>query len=133
MNPEPGISSIDQYIEQFPAPVRKKLAELRALIRKLVPEAEEKISYQMPCFHLNGNLVYFAAHAKHIGFYPTPSGITAFEKELAGYECSKGAIQLPMDEPLPTALITKIVQYRRSENLARAGAGKGTVKKKQKR
>lgn len=130
MKGDSGVSTIDQYIRQFPEPVQKKLADLRALIRKLVPEAEEKISYQMPCFHLNGNLVYFAAHAKHIGFYPTPSGITAFEKELAGYECSKGAIQFPMDKPLPTDLITKIVQYRRSENLARAGTGTAPKKKK---
>jgi uncharacterized protein YdhG (YjbR/CyaY superfamily) len=113
--------TIDDYIRQFPEPVRKKLTSLRTLVRKLVPEAKEKISYGMPCFYLNGNLVYFAAHATHIGLYPTPSGITAFKKELAGYECSKGAIQFPTERTLPVDLISKIVRFRRSESLAKAG------------
>jgi len=119
-----AIATVDEYIRQYPVPVQKRLKALRALIRKLVPEAQEKISYLMPCFYLEGALVYFGAHTRHIGFYPTASGIAAFRAELAGYECSKGAIQLPMDRPLPTALLTKIVRFRKSENLARAAARK---------
>jgi len=116
-------STIDQYIGQFPASVRRRLQEVRELVRGLVPEAEERISYRMPCFYLHGVLVYFAAHTGHIGFYPTPSGISAFRNELAAYECSKGAVQFPLDTPLPAGLIRKIVRFRRAENVARAAAG----------
>lgn len=124
MRPHSAVT-VDDYIQQSPEAARKKLTDLRVLIRKLVPEAEEKISYGMPCFYLNGNLVYFAAHAAHIGLYPTPSGITAFRKELAGYECSKGAIQFPMEKALPVGLISRIVRFRRSESLAKARAKPG--------
>ncbi|HTZ52591.1 MAG TPA: DUF1801 domain-containing protein [Spirochaetia bacterium] len=115
-------AAIDQYIDQFPAPARRKLQEIRKLVLGLVPEAEERISYRMPCFYLQGVLVYFAAHERHIGFYPTPSGISAFKSELAGYECSKGAVQFPLDKPLPAGLIRKIVNFRRAENVAKAAA-----------
>jgi uncharacterized protein YdhG (YjbR/CyaY superfamily) len=121
MKTQPGFSSIDEYIRRFPPPVQKKLTELRTLVRKLAPGAQETISYQMPCFRLGGNLVYFAAHARHIGFYPTASGVANFEKELQRYEHSRGAIQFPMDEPLPIGLITRIVRFRVAENTAAAG------------
>jgi uncharacterized protein YdhG (YjbR/CyaY superfamily) len=110
-------SSIDEYIAQFPAEIQQKLQEIRAVIHAAAPEATEKISYQMPTFCLHGNLVHFAAFKKHIGFYPVPSGIAAFEEELAPYKRSKGAVQFPLDEPIPTELIGRIVQFRVAENL----------------
>lgn len=110
------ITSIDQYIHGFPEQVQAILSELRATIRLAAPEAIEKISYQMPTFYFNGNLVHFAACKGHIGFYPTPGGITPFTQELKAYKTSKGAIQFPLEEPLPLQLITKIVEFRVKEN-----------------
>ena len=110
-------STIDEYIAQFPDDIQQKLQEIRAVIHAAAPEATEKISYQMPTFYLRGNLVHFAAFKKHIGFYPVPSGIAAFEAELAPYKRSKGAVQFPLDEPIPTELIGRIVQFRVAENL----------------
>ena len=115
-------SSIDEYISIFPQEVQKKLIELRATIRASAPEAEEKISYQMPTFALKGNLVHFAAYQKHIGFYPAPSGIQEFKKELSVYEGAKGSVKFPIDKPLPLELISKIVKFRVSENLKNAEA-----------
>jgi len=112
-----GYKSIDEYILSFPADVQEKLTELRMLIRLAAPGAEEKISYQMPTFYLNGNLVHFAAYAKHIGFYPTPSGIEKFKRELSEYKHAKGSVQFPQGEPLPVDLIEKIVRFRVEENL----------------
>lgn len=111
--------NIDEYIQSFPAEVRTILNRLRQTIRKAAPEVEEAISYRMPTFKLNGNLVHFAAYKNHIGFYPTPSGIEAFEADLSIYKTSKGAIQFPIDKELPLELITKIVQFRVQENLAK--------------
>jgi uncharacterized protein YdhG (YjbR/CyaY superfamily) len=108
--------SIDEYIRSFPRDVQKKLRELRKLIREQAPQAQEKISYQMPTFFLNGNLVHFAAYSKHIGFYPTPSAISAFKSRLSKYENAKGSVQFPLDEPLPIQLIKQIVRFRVSEN-----------------
>ena len=96
------------------------MQELRAAIIAAAPGAEEKISYQMPTFYLKGNLVHFAALKNHIGFYPTPSGVQAFIKETAKYASTKGAIQFPLDEPLPLKLVSKIVKFRVKENLKRA-------------
>jgi uncharacterized protein YdhG (YjbR/CyaY superfamily) len=110
-------NSIDEYIGTFPENVQKKLKELRKTIREQAPDAEEKISYQMPTFYLNGNLVHFAAFAKHIGFFPTPAGIDAYEDELAKYRSGKGTLQFPLAEPLPLELIKKIVKTRVDENL----------------
>ena len=115
-----GFASIDDYIATFPADVQKKLEELRAAIRAAAPAAEEKISYQMPTFALKGNLVHFAAWKTHIGFYPAPSGIAAFQNELAKYANSKGAVQFPLEQPLPLKLISKIVKFRVAENLKKA-------------
>ena len=115
-----GFASIDDYIATFPADVQKKLEELRAAIRAAAPTAEEKISYQMPTFALKGNLVHFAAWKTHIGFYPAPSGIAAFQNELAKYANSKGAVQFPLEQPLPLKLISKIVKFRVAENLEKA-------------
>jgi len=108
--------SIDEYISWFPKSVQQKLEEMRALIHETAPKANEKISYQMPAFELNGILVYFAAFSKHIGFYPTSSGVDAFKGELGEYNHSKGAIQFPLDKPLPMELIRRIVTFRLEEN-----------------
>lgn len=108
---------ISAYISQFPDAVQSKLNELRALIRTLAPEATEKFSYQMPTFYLEGNLVHFAGYKNHIGFYPAPSGISAFEEEIKKYKYAKGSVQFPVDAPLPLDLITKIVKFRVDENL----------------
>lgn len=117
---EQTISTIDEYIAAFPAGVQKKLQEMRAAIKAAAPKASEKISYQMPTFVLNGNLVHFAAFKNHLGFYPVPTGIDKFKKELAAYKTSKGAVQFPLDKPLPLALIRRIVKFRVAENLKKA-------------
>lgn len=106
------INSIDQYISTFPETVQLLLQQVRATIQHAAPDATEAISYAMPTFKLNGNLVHFAGYKNHIGFYPTPSGIEPFKDELTRYKCSKGAIQFPIDAPLPIALIRKIVLHR---------------------
>ena len=113
-------ASIDEYIALFPKDIQKKLEELRATIKAAAPDAKEKIRYQMPTFDLYGNLVHFAAHKNHIGFYPTPSGIDAFKNELSVYEGAKGSVQFPLDKPLPLKLIRKIVKFRVAENVEKA-------------
>ena len=110
-------TSIDEYIAQCPEDVQSILKKIRAVIKESAPEATERISYRMPTFYLRGNLVHFAAHSHHIGFYPTPSGIEAFKEELSVYESSKGAVQFPLDKSMPYELISKIVKYRVAENL----------------
>ena len=117
-----GFATIDEYIASCPAEVQAILQGLRATIRAAAPDAEERISYQMPVFVQYGNLVYFAAGKHHIGLYPTASGIAAFTADLAGYDFSKGAIRFPIDQPLPMDLISKIVRFRVAENLAKAAA-----------
>jgi uncharacterized protein YdhG (YjbR/CyaY superfamily) len=112
-------ASIDGYIADFPPDVQDILEEMRRTIREAAPDAEEAISYQMPTFKLNGNLVHFAAYKKHIGFYPTPSGVEAFRDELSAYKVSKGAIQFPIGQPMPLDLVRRIVEYRVEENLAK--------------
>ncbi|MFL9482466.1 iron chaperone [Chitinophagaceae bacterium LWZ2-11] len=111
--------NIDAYIATFPEAVQILLEKMRTTVKKAAPTAEETISYGMPTFKLHGNLVYFAAYKNHIGFYPTPSGIKAFAEEIAKYKNSKGAVQFPLDKPLPLALITKIVKFRVAECLAK--------------
>jgi len=117
---------IDEYILNFPADVQEKLKRLRKVIKESAPDAEEKITYQMPTYALYGNLVHFAAYKNHIGFYPTPSGVDAFKEELSEYKLAKGSVQFPLDEPLPNELISKIVKFRVAENIAKA---KGKSKK----
>ena len=113
---------IDEYIATFPDELQSLLKDLKATIKAAAPNAEEKISYGMPTFFLNGNLVHFAAFKNHIGFYPTPGGIEAFKKELSIYKGAKGSVQFPLDQPLPLKLISKIVKFRVAENLKHAGA-----------
>ncbi len=116
--------NIDEYILSFPEETKKKLEQLRVTINKAAPQANKVISYAMPAFKLNGMLVYFAAYEKHIGFYPTSSGIEAFKKELSIYKGAKGSVQFPLDKPLPLALISKIVKFRIKENLQKAALKK---------
>lgn len=120
MNNLIGIQAIDDYIAAFPEEVQVKLAAIHRLIAGEVPDAAVKISYGMPTFVLKGNLVHFAAFKNHIGFYPAPSGIQAFQGELAGYKTSKGAIQFPLDKPIPYELIAKITAYRVTQNLSKS-------------
>ena len=108
---------IDEYLEHRSSEDQRLLRQMRATIGKAAPDAEEKISYGIPTFYLNGNLVHFAAFAKHIGFYPTASGIAAFTKQLDPFGSSKGAVRFPKDKPLPLALVTQIVKFRVKENL----------------
>lgn len=110
-------ASIDAYIAGFPEDIQRKLEQLRTTIKKAAPEATEIISYAIPTFTLNGHLVHFAAFKNHIGFYATPSGNKAFEKELSLYKTGKGSVQFPLDTPLPLDLITRMVKCRVAENL----------------
>lgn len=113
-------ASVDEYIAGFPEEVQLLLDQVRETIKKAAPIAEELISYQMPAYKMNGMLVYFAAFSKHIGFYPTASGIEAFKKELSIYKGAKGSVQFPHNKPLPLDLIARIVEYRVKENLLKA-------------
>ena len=115
---EKQFKTIDDYIKIFPQDVESILERMRQTIRKATPEAVESISYQMPTFKLNGkNLVYFAGYKNHIGFYPVPSGIRAFKKELSQYRTGKGSLQFPIDKPVPYDLVKKIVMFRVKENM----------------
>lgn len=113
--------TISEYIATQPKDTQKLLKQFRTALKKLVPKRKETISYGMPTIDLDGkHLVHFAGFKKHIGFYPTPSGVLAFKKELDGkYVYSKGAIQFPLDKPLPISLITKIVRFRIGEQKSR--------------
>lgn len=116
MNKLPPPKTIDDYIKKFPEDIQTILKKVRQTIRQTAPEATETISYQMPTFKLNGNLVHFAVWKNHLGFYPAPSGIKAFTKELQAYKNSKGAIQFPLDQSIPYSLIKKITAFRVKEN-----------------
>jgi len=121
--------TIDEYIETFPKDVQSILKKMRQTIRRAAPEAEEAISYQIPGFKLNGNLVWFAAFKNHIGFYPMKTGIQAFKKELSAYKGAKRSVQFPMEKTIRYDLVKKIVMFRRKENLEkkrqRESAAKG--------
>ncbi len=109
-------NNVDEYISQFPDNVQEILCELLRVIKDSAPDAEEKISYQMPTFYLYGNLVHFVAYKNHIGFYLTSSGIEAFKDELSIYRNARGSVQFPIDKPVPFELIKKIVEFRIKEN-----------------
>ena len=116
--------TIDEYIKGYPKNIQKLLNGIRHTIKKAAPEATEKISYQIPTFYLNGNLVHFAAFRDHISFFPTSAGVEAFKDELSEYKTAKGTIQFPLDKPIPLDLITSITEYRVSQ------VKKGPVKSK---
>ncbi|TGD56934.1 iron chaperone [Flavobacterium humi] len=113
----PKPKNMDEYIGGFPAEVQEILEKVRLTIRLAAPGAEEKISYSMPAFALNGILVYFAAYKHHIGLYGFPTTNDAFAKELSGYKTGRGSVQFPLDEPMPLDLIRRIVLFRAEENL----------------
>lgn len=112
----PTPTTIDAYIGGFPNDVQEILQEIRRIIRAAAPDAVEAITYQIPTFVWHGNLVHFAALQHHIGFYPTPSGITQFESALSPYKSAKGSVQFPLDAPIPYDLIAEIVAFRVAEN-----------------
>jgi len=116
----PKPKNVKEYIAQFPDSTQQLLNTLRKTIQTAAPEAKEVINYGMPTFQLNGNLVHFAAYKNHIGFYPSPSGLTAFDDEVSNYKNSKGAVQFPLNSSLPLELISKIVKFRVKENLAKS-------------
>ena len=123
MKSKPAIN-VDEYIASFPKEVQQLLKQMRTTIKAAAPKAEELISYGMPGYKHHGMLVYFAGYKNHIGFYATPTGHEAFEKELSKYKQGKGSVQFPVEEPLPLALITKIVKFRIKENEEKAAMKK---------
>lgn len=114
---KPAPTTVDEYIAQAPQDVQPILNKIRAAIKEAAPQAQEKISYKMPGYYDHGQLVWFGLHAQHIGFYPTGSGVEAFKEELSAYKTSKGAVQFPLDQPIPWNLIRKIVKFKLAENL----------------
>lgn len=109
-------TNIDEYIAEFPSATQQVLQQMRELIKSVAPGATETISYAIPTFDLNKkHLVHFAGYAQHIGLYPSPSGIAAFQAELTPYKRAKGSVQFPLSEPLPTDLIRRIVEFRIAE------------------
>ncbi|MBC1483043.1 iron chaperone [Listeria sp. FSL L7-1509] len=125
-----AFSTIDEYIEGMPPETQATLQRIRETIQAVAPEATEKISYQMPTFYFEGNLVHFAVAKNHFGFYPAPSGIVAFESEISEYKHSKGAVQFPINQPVPYDLITKMVTFRLAENKQKAAEKLAKKKKK---
>jgi uncharacterized protein YdhG (YjbR/CyaY superfamily) len=118
--PSKKFTTIDQYLSTFSEPIRNKLETLRNVIKKAAPRAEEVISYNMPAIKQHGVLVYYAGYKGHIGFYPTGSGIEAFQKELSAYESSKGAVKFPLDKAIPAGLVGRIVKYRIKQDQEKA-------------
>jgi uncharacterized protein YdhG (YjbR/CyaY superfamily) len=123
-----SLTTVDEYIAQYPKDVQQILVKIREVIKESAPEAVEKISYQMPGYDLNGYLVYFAANKRHIGFYPRTSAMEAAIPELVNYQGTKGSVHFPLDQPIPYDVIRKIVAVRVKENLEKAEA-KGKRKK----
>jgi uncharacterized protein YdhG (YjbR/CyaY superfamily) len=113
------VKNIDEYIADFPENIQLILEQIREIIKKAAPEAEETIKYGMPTFTLNGNLVYFAAFKNHIGFYPVPTGIEAFKEQFSPYKTGKGSVQFPLDQPMPLDLIAQVVKFRVEQNLSK--------------
>ncbi|MEZ4712710.1 MAG: DUF1801 domain-containing protein [Caldilineaceae bacterium] len=122
---------IDEYIAGQPPEIQQILQQIRQTIQQAAPEAAEAISYQLPTFKLQGNLVHFGAFKKHIGFYPAPSGLEQFKAELAAYKGAKGSVQFPLDQPMPLDLIRRITEFRVGENLAKATAKKSKPQRPQ--
>jgi uncharacterized protein YdhG (YjbR/CyaY superfamily) len=114
------VQTVEDYIRTYPAEVKKVLTNLREIIKKAAPNAEEVISYNMPAFRLEGMLVWYAGYKHHVGFYPKPSAIEAFKEHLSAYKLSKGTVQFTLDKPLPVRLIMQMVKYRIKENVEKA-------------
>lgn len=125
-------SNFEQYILNYPEEIGERLQKIRSLVKKIAPDADEKISYGMPAFTLHGMLIYYAAHTRHIGLYPFTSAIEAFRDELKDYKTAKGSIQFPNNKPLPLKLISQIIEFRVAENRANAEL-KAQLKSRKKR
>lgn len=121
--------NIDAYIASFPPDIRQLLQQIRATIAEAAPQAKEVISYGMPAFKTESMLVYFAAHTKHIGFYPFGSAIEKYKTALSKYKTAKGSVQFPFEQPLPLDLISNMIRFRLKENTERAAAKKLKTKK----
>ncbi len=106
---------VDAYIGSFSGLAHQRLLEIRWVIRGVIPQARERIAYAMPTYYYRENVVHFAGFKKHIGFFPTPSGIGAFESETKKFVCSKGGIQFPLETEIPRTLVESIVEYRMRE------------------
>ncbi len=116
MSDIPGSQLVDDYIAGFTPEVQSRMLRLRAVIHEEVPDLSEKIAYGMPTFvYRKKNFVHFAGFAKHIGFYPTPNGITAFQKEISGLKWAKGSVQFPLSQDLPWDLIRAMLRFRLAE------------------
>lgn len=120
-------TTIDEFIAGYPGDIQALLEQIRITIKTAAPAAIEKISYGIPTFVLNGNLVHFSGYKNHIGFYPGASAIIHFEKELSKYNCSKGTVQFPLEKKLPLSLITKMVKFRVKENRMKAELKKNKI------
>lgn len=114
--------NIDEYIAAFSPEVQSVLQKIRLTIREAAPDADEKISYKIPAFTLNGDLVYFAAFKNHIGLYPPVKGDEKLQKEISAYKGEEGNLKFPLNRPIPYALIGKIVRFRVKEHLQKAQA-----------
>ena len=118
MNSKKGFTSMDEYIAACPEQTHERLQEIRAAIKKIAPEAKERISYQIAAFELNGkNIIHFAGWKKHISLYPIPAGDEAFESEVSRYADGKGTMKLPLDEPMPMKLVSKVIKLHLAQNL----------------
>ncbi len=114
--------SIDEYIAGFSLEVQQALQEVRALIKVAAPGATETMSYAIPTFDVDGrHLVHFAGYERHVGFYPGPSGIAAFQEELKPYKSAKGSVRFPLDGPMPADLIRRMVEFRVRESAGETG------------
>lgn len=122
----PLASSVDEYISWFPSEVQAELVKIRALIRETLPDAEERISYGIPGYYQNGQVIFFAAFPKHISVYPAPSGAPEFQEALDKYQKGKGTLQFPLGQPVPYDVIRQMAQYRLAENLKKKTARRKT-------
>lgn len=113
------VGTVDEYIACFPMGIQTILQQLRQTIRKVVPQAQECISYQLPTYKCQGVVAHFGAHSNHIALYPTPTAIEAFREELSSYQTSKGTIKFALNRPIPYDLIARIVEYKLNENRAK--------------
>lgn len=113
--PAKKYETVDGYLADVPEAQRPTVEKLRMTIKAAIPEAEEVISYNMPAYRHNGVLLYFGVFAKHIGLYPTPSGIKAFEDKMEGFQYAKGSVKFPFDQEMPWELVKEIAQFRLNE------------------
>jgi uncharacterized protein YdhG (YjbR/CyaY superfamily) len=117
---ESSSQEVERFISRYPAEVQEILYKIRSIIREVAPEAQEKLNYGIPTFTLNGNLAHYSGFKDHIGFYPTPSGVEKFKKQLSKYEGAKGSVKFPLDQPIPYDLIREIVEFRVKEQRAKS-------------